>query len=91
LRVCEFRGLAPRPPNFDPHIAALGPAQLLQRLLKRYEVVLLTRIVRVQVEEHSDAAHALGLLRLRRVRPSGCRRAAKKSDELAPSHCLPRG
>jgi hypothetical protein len=87
----NFAGLAPGPPNFDPYIAALGPAQLLQRLLKCHEVVSLTRIVRVYVEEHSDTAHALGLLRLRRVRPSGCRRAAKKTDELAPSHCLPRG
>src|SRR5262245_54468203 len=31
-----------------------------------------------------------GLLRARHKRPR-CRRTAEKSDELAPSHCLPRG
>ena len=40
--------------------------------------------------EHADAPHPLGLLRARRDRPR-CRRTAEKRDELAPSHCCPRG
>src|SRR5262249_23679090 len=35
----------------------------------------------------ADAPHTLGLLRSGGERPHSC--AAKKRDELAPSHCLP--
>src|SRR5713101_6199234 len=37
-----------------------------------------------------DPTHPSGLLRTRRERPR-CRRPAEYRNELAPSHCLPRG
>jgi len=37
--------------------------------------------------QHADAPHTFGLLRSGGERPHRC--AAKKRDELAPSHCLP--
>src|SRR5262249_15761767 len=47
------------------------------------------RIVRDAYKE-ADPAHTIGLLRPRGERPSG-RHNAEKSDDFAPSHCLPRG
>jgi hypothetical protein len=42
------------------------------------------RTVSVAHREHTDAPHAVALLRARRERPS--RRAAEASNELPPSH-----
>src|SRR5262245_1329865 len=69
----------------NPHIVAVGPAQLLQPLLECREAYLLVLIVHSRGREHADASHPLGLLRLRRERPR-CRRAADKRDELASPH-----
>jgi hypothetical protein len=44
---------------------------------------LLFRIIRSCVHEHTDASHALRLLRARRERPRHCR-AAEQRDESAP-------
>ena len=78
----------PRPPVVDPHVAADGPAQFLQPLQERREADLKFRIVRGLVHEHSDAPHAVALLRTRDERPRGCR-AAESTKKFAPFHCLP--
>jgi hypothetical protein len=66
---------------------------LLQRLQERSGVGLRARIVRAVAVaaalKHSDAPHALGLLRADGERPRGSR-TAEKRDELAPPHCPPR-
>src|SRR5262245_27288088 len=43
----------------DAQIAALAPAQLLQRLCERREAGASFRIVRVPIHVHADAPHAL--------------------------------
>jgi hypothetical protein len=48
---------------------------------------LLFRIIRSCVHEHTDASHALALLRPRRERPC-CRRTTEQRDELAPPHSI---
>jgi hypothetical protein len=55
----------------DLDIAAVGPAQLLQRLLERLKASLSFGIVRGQALEHANAPHALLLLRPRTERPQG--------------------
>jgi hypothetical protein len=62
-----------------------APAQLLQRLLERYEASLTFWIARGSVNEHADPPYLLGLLRPRGERPTGCV-PAEQRDELAPSH-----
>ena len=81
-------GIARGPAGVDPHVAAVGPAQLLQPLQERRDAGLCFRIVRGRVHEHADAPHPLGLLRARGERPRG-RRAAEQRDELAPPHVRP--
>ena len=58
-------GIARGPAGVDPHVAADGPAQLLQPLKERREAGLNFRIVRGRGQEHADAPHALALLRVR--------------------------
>ena len=87
-------GIAGTPAVVDPHIAALGPAQLLQAICERYQTGLSFRAVCGHAHEHADAPHPLTLLRPRRERPR--RRAAEQRDELPPSHAghgrsLPQG
>ena len=48
-----------------PHIAAVGPAQLLQSLLECREAYLVVLIVRGPGREHANPPHPLGLLRAR--------------------------
>src|SRR5262249_23462600 len=74
------------PASIDAHVAADCPAQERQPLMKRREERLESRIVRGGRQEHADAPHALGLLRMRRERP--CARAAEKGDELASLHSI---
>ena len=57
------------PASLDAAVAAVGPAELLQRLYERRFAGLSFRIVRGRVHEHADAPHALSLLRPRRERP----------------------
>jgi hypothetical protein len=73
----------PYPPKVHPHVAAVGPTQVRKRLRERRETTLFLRIIFVVRHEHSDAPHALALLRPCRERPR--RRAAEKRDELAPA------
>ena len=50
-------GIARCPAIVDPHVAAVGPAQLLQPLLESREARLSFRIVRGEVHEHADPPH----------------------------------
>src|SRR5262249_15523137 len=72
------------------HVAAIGPAQVLELLdecrVSRLPICIVTGAAR----EHGNTSHPLALLCARGKRPPD-RRTAKKCDELAPSHCLPRG
>ena len=74
----------------DPKVAAVGPSQLLQPLLKRPDAGLRVQIVHVYApaNERANAADPVWLLRARNKWPRHCR-TAEKSDELAPSLCLP--
>ena|SRR6516225_4696035 len=78
--------IAPRPAIVELDVLPGSSSQLLQSLQESRIADLRLRIVRDVEHEETDAAHALGLLRPRRQRPSG-RRAAEKGDELAASHC----
>src|SRR5262245_38723193 len=71
------------PAILDPQVAALAPAQLLQRLLERRE---LGTAGGGTACEHADAPHLLALLRARRERP--CRRRAEQRDALAPPQLI---
>src|SRR5262249_17778998 len=53
--------------------------------------MLIFRIARSCACEYADAPYAVALLRAHRERPRGCYATGKRNDELAPSHCLPRG
>ena len=59
--------------GFDVHVATVGPAQSLQRLLERGEAKPVFRIVPGAWLEHADAPHAFGLLRTPRNWPSSRR------------------
>src|SRR5262249_53129254 len=85
-RVFASAGSVRSPASVDARIAALGPAQLLQRLYERRVASLPFRIVSGQVHEHADATNPIGLLRARREWPRS--RAAEKRDELASSHSI---
>src|SRR5262249_45048381 len=74
------------PAILDPQVAALAPAQLLQRLLERRE---LGTAGAATAREHADPPYAPWLLRARPERPRG-RRAAEQRDELAAS-CVEHG
>src|SRR5262245_48877181 len=67
---------------FDPDVAALGEASLVQALSERLRVM--GPIIGRDAAEKADHGHRL--LRTRCNRP--CRRPAEQRDELAPLHCL---
>jgi hypothetical protein len=56
------------PPKVYPHVAAIDPTQVRKRLRECGNVSLQRGIVFFAREEHADAPHALGLLRVRRDR-----------------------
>src|SRR5262249_33937794 len=81
-------GIAQPPAIFDAHVAAVGPAQLLQPLHEGRSAGLPFRVVRGQAaRQHADPPHTLALLRTRRKWPrdSG---TAEKANELAPPHSI---
>ena len=80
-------GIPGAPAILDPHVASIGPAQLLQTLHERRQPARCFRIVRGQAHQHGDATHPLGLLRMRSERPCS-RRAAEQRDERAPLHSI---
>ena len=61
-------GAAGGPAGVDPHVAAVGPARLLQPLQECREASLRFGIIFGVGNQHADAPHALGLLRPRRKR-----------------------
>jgi hypothetical protein len=74
-----------------PHVAAIGPTQVRERLRERGAER--RRHPGVFVDEHTDAPYTVALLRPRRERPRR-RRAADESDELSPpdaDHGFPPG
>ena len=73
-----------RPARLDPKVAAVRPAELLEFLPERRDIGLSFPVALGICHQHTDAPHALALLRARRDRPRG-RRAAEQRDELAPS------
>src|SRR5262245_40082896 len=73
------------PTSVDAHVTADCPSRLLQPLQERPEASLKFRIVRGREQEHTDAPHALALLRPRGERPRRCC-AAKQRDEIASLH-----
>jgi hypothetical protein len=89
MRVfARVSSISPAPAVFDPQVAALGPAQLLQRLQERRDV---GTVRRGAAQEHTDVPHALALLRARRERPRNrgrARRAGDERDELAAVHSI---
>ena len=76
------------PARVDAHVAAVGPAQLLQRLHEHSDAGLSFRIISRDAHQHADPPHPLGLLRTRRKWPRDCR-AGKKGDESATLHVHP--
>src|SRR5262249_54053200 len=73
----------------NPHIAAVGPAQLLQFFHEDREAYLPLLIILGRGREYADAPYAVGLLCACRKRPSECR-AADERDEFSPPHRSPR-
>ncbi len=81
-------GIARGPAVVDPHVAPIGPAQLLRAPARMPRGGTCPSASSAsQVHEHADAPHPLALLRPRRERPR--RRAAEQRDELAP-FCMTR-
>jgi len=78
-------GFCPGPTDVELHIAADGPAQLLQALGKCCDPGLAEGIPCSERHEHADAPHALALLRARRERPRGHRTAEQRDELAAPS------
>ena len=68
-------GIAAAPAILDLQVAALGPAQLLQALLKRSDAGLSYQIICRRAYQDTNASHPLGLLRARRgaIRLHCCR------------------
>src|SRR5262245_27204164 len=72
------------PAILDPQVAALAPAQLLERLLERRE---LGTAGAATAREHADPPYAPWLLRARHERPRDGR-AAEQRDQLAAVHSI---
>jgi hypothetical protein len=65
-----------------PHVAAVGPAQLLQPFQERRVARLNVRIARSRARDYANVSDAIGLLRAYIERPRR-RCATKKCNELA--------
>jgi hypothetical protein len=76
-------GVTAGPANVHPHVAAIDPTQVPERLSEGREAMLLLGIVFVERHKHADAPQAVPLLPPRRQRPS---HHAEPSNEFAPSH-----
>jgi hypothetical protein len=71
------------PTEVHPHVAAVYPTQVRNRLRERGKATLPLRIVFVKRHERANAPHPLALLCACRERPR--RRAAEERDEFPPS------
>jgi hypothetical protein len=69
----------------DADVAAFRPSEAFEPLPESGKPCFPVRIVFGQPHQHTDASHALGLLRARCERPSR-HRAAAESNEIAASH-----
>jgi hypothetical protein len=69
-----------------PHVAALGPTQMLKRLLERKDTRPLDGIAFVERHEHPDTPYPPRLLRPRHHRPR--RSTPEPYDELPPLHWI---
>ena len=76
------RDIGTAPANFEPHVLAVGPAQLCQRLQECLEACL--RVRTKPAREHADSSHGLWLLRPRNHWPG--HRITDKSEKLSPPH-----
>jgi hypothetical protein len=92
-RHCRQRIITIRyPADFDVHVAAVVPAQMLEPLEERrhdprsnrrdshFFQMLATSSAYQQRHEHANTPHALGLLRLRRERPRECPAAEQRYE-----------
>src|SRR5262249_39860213 len=75
----SLRRITARPSDFNPHIVAVDPAQLMQHLQEYCAPPLLARLA-CRAHEHADPPHLLALLRSRCKRPRS--RAAEQRDEV---------
>jgi hypothetical protein len=74
----------------ESNFAIVCPSQLLKPVAQLAHITLRELIRLRQAHEHADAPDALGLLRARCERPSGCR-SHDQRDELSPLHAsMPR-
>ena len=80
-------GIGRGPAGVDAHVAADGPARLLQALMKCRDAKLKFRIVRGGRQEHADAAYAFALLRARRERQTCC---CQSTDKFPTPHASPK-
>src|SRR5215469_11385260 len=81
-------GIPSGPAILDPHVAAIGPTQPLERIEERRDAGLtLTVGLRVKRHQHADSPW---LLRSPRERPAGCR-TNNSFNEIASPHCLTQG
>jgi hypothetical protein len=83
----SLRRITARPSDFNPHIVAVDPAQLMQDFQEYRDTSLLVRLA-CRAHEHADPPQLLALLRTRRERP-GAGLTNNSFDEIAPPHCLP--
>src|SRR5262249_45133296 len=73
--------------DVELNIATFDPTQFLQTLNEHRNAGLCHLIVGIQRDEHTNAPHAVALLRGRRKRPCRCR-ATEQCDELATFHSI---
>ena len=85
----KFGGIGSSPTDVDPHVAAIGQTEFLQRLFERADPGLIVRIVMGIGLQHADKPNSLTLLPLCSERPRR-QRATEKRYELAPSHLPPK-
>src|SRR5262245_37560318 len=76
------------PAIVDANILTVPPTEFLKALLKDSDPLANIGIALGDGHQHADSPHPLALLSLRRERP---RCTADQREELATSHCLPRG
>src|SRR2546421_8126773 len=84
----EELGVVGGPAIVDADVAAIDPAEVAQPIFERSDPQPRLWIIGSERHQDADAPHAFGLLRSRRQRPRGSRRAAEQRDELAPSHSI---
>ena len=75
------------PAEIKSNIAALGPAELIERFQQSGNPVHAIGIAFGQIHEDGDVAHAIVLLRVGRKRPRR-RQAAGERDEISPPHSI---